>query len=493
MELFHRSDRLIELFKEEKGRFPEVGQGVEVLKLKKESDVSANDIRQCLKTINVMKDIQQAQTKAKCILKYVECHRSLLNDQALLIDMKNISWIPCLKNRPDFYPDCLTWFGEINHEMTFKRPAEMVFKNNSNLVGSVRAVFHSDFEEFIVIKVIMQNSQLNHQDIICQLRNVIKEYNTRYKNEILIVLKNIYQHLQNIYEELTPDHKEFLRCNEWVWCEDSFVKPNQIVLNDSKLDIQPYIYTLPQDIQDSYSLLSKCGSLGTLDKGKMIDLLSTLKQAHDHERLGQEVVDRDRRICTAIIKDLGQMTLSKEDLQRIIVPVRSEDTELLLKVSSQTVYCTMGGFTCDEDDTIEEEDGKMFFLHECITEDVARAFHIRSLTSKLIGAEDLGIFEEYGQHEPLTRRINRILEDYGDGFAIVKELIQNADDAGASEVKFLYDERLNENRRKYLINPGMQDFQGPALWAYNDAKFSKEDFDNIVKLSGATKEDKGTK
>ena len=34
---------------------------------------------------------------------------------------------------------------------------------------------------------------------------------------------------------------------------------------------------------------------------------------------------------------------------------------------------------------------------------------------------------------------------------------------------------------------------GPALWAYNDAVFTDDDFENITKLSGATKEPKTDK
>ena len=41
----------------------------------------------------------------------------------------------------------------------------------------------------------------------------------------------------------------------------------------------------------------------------------------------------------------------------------------------------------------------------------------------------------FGQSEPLTNRLKRLLEDYTDGFAIPKELVQNADDAGATEVR----------------------------------------------------------
>ncbi len=43
----------------------------------------------------------------------------------------------------------------------------------------------------------------------------------------------------------------------------------------------------------------------------------------------------------------------------------------------------------------------------------------------------------FGQSEPLTNRLKRLLEDYTDGFAIPKELVQNADDAGATEVGIL--------------------------------------------------------
>ena len=42
--------------------------------------------------------------------------------------------------------------------------------------------------------------------------------------------------------------------------------------------------------------------------------------------------------------------------------------------------------------------------------------------------------ESFGQHEQLTTRINRLLEGYSRDASIFKELLQNADDAGATEV-----------------------------------------------------------
>ncbi len=97
----------------------------------------------------------------------------------------------------------------------------------------------------------------------------------------------------------------------------------------------------------------------------------------------------------------------------------------------------------------------------------------------------IDLFEQTGQYEPLTTRIRNILREYKDGVGIFKELIQNADDAGATTVKFLVDWR--KGRTGSLFSPGMAECQGPSLWAYNNAVFTDKDFENINKLAGETK------
>ena len=67
-----------------------------------------------------------------------------------------------------------------------------------------------------------------------------------------------------------------------------------------------------------------------------------------------------------------------------------------------------------------------------------------------------------------------------------QELIQNADDAKATRVAFLVDPRehgVNELMKKELAR-----FQGPALVAWNNAKFEKEDWGNIGRLDQSSKE-----
>lgn len=44
-------------------------------------------------------------------------------------------------------------------------------------------------------------------------------------------------------------------------------------------------------------------------------------------------------------------------------------------------------------------------------------------------------WEDFGQKVDLTQRIREVLQNYPEGTTILKELIQNADDSGASKVR----------------------------------------------------------
>lgn len=68
----------------------------------------------------------------------------------------------------------------------------------------------------------------------------------------------------------------------------------------------------------------------------------------------------------------------------------------------------------------------------------------------------------------------------------LQEIIQNADDAGAKSVTFYLDNRTHGTES--LIVPGLEMFQGPALLAYNDAKFNETDWDSIQKPEQSEKE-----
>uniref|UniRef100_A0A096MIC5 Sacsin/Nov domain-containing protein n=1 Tax=Poecilia formosa TaxID=48698 RepID=A0A096MIC5_POEFO len=86
---------------------------------------------------------------------------------------------------------------------------------------------------------------------------------------------------------------------------------------------------------------------------------------------------------------------------------------------------------------------------------------------------------------PFLDYLKDILRRYPDGGQILKELIQNADDALASEVVFIHDER--SYRAESLWTGELGDCQGPALYAYNNAVFTEDDWERIQKAGRSGK------
>ena len=130
-------------------------------------------------------------------------------------------------------------------------------------------------------------------------------------------------------------------------------------------------------------------------------------------------------------------------------------------------------------------------VHLNVSHEVAERLGAQSLRRWLISrnADTLALGQEnieaFGQHESLTSRLHNILELYADGVGILHELIQNADDAGATSVAFLLDESSHGDSS--LLSPMMRAWQGPALYAYNDSTFKPHDFRNICSIGSNAK------
>ncbi|CAJ1382567.1 unnamed protein product [Effrenium voratum] len=99
--------------------------------------------------------------------------------------------------------------------------------------------------------------------------------------------------------------------------------------------------------------------------------------------------------------------------------------------------------------------------------------------------------EAAGQSEPITTRLKNLLKDYPADVSMFKEMVQNADDAGATEVHIVWDWR--QHRKQSLLTPDMDRWQGPGLWVYNDAQFTAKDFDSICRLGVGGKREQSRK
>lgn len=91
----------------------------------------------------------------------------------------------------------------------------------------------------------------------------------------------------------------------------------------------------------------------------------------------------------------------------------------------------------------------------------------------------------FGQKEPLTRRLNGLIRNYPKGVGILQEFIQNADDAGASEVKIVMDWSTHPSNK--LPSQSMKSLMGPSLLIYNNQIFTDGDLEGIQEIGRGDK------
>ena len=91
-----------------------------------------------------------------------------------------------------------------------------------------------------------------------------------------------------------------------------------------------------------------------------------------------------------------------------------------------------------------------------------------------------------GQQTSIANEIRRNLRNYSDA-QVIAELLQNADDAKASRVAFLLDERQHGTAALGVLGPNVASLQGPALLQFDDAVFREENFDGLFAFGVGSK------
>uniref|UniRef100_A0A8C6YS23 Sacsin/Nov domain-containing protein n=1 Tax=Nothoprocta perdicaria TaxID=30464 RepID=A0A8C6YS23_NOTPE len=134
---------------------------------------------------------------------------------------------------------------------------------------------------------------------------------------------------------------------------------------------------------------------------------------------------------------------------------------------------------------LEAEEDMQEVVHGAVPSSTAIFFGSELLSTRVLGPEP---FVACGPLEPITLRLRNILREYSEERDLFTEMVQNAEDAGATICRFLLDLRHCRKAITGLLDPGMAACHGPALWAYNNALFTEDDFCNITRVGAATKE-----
>uniref|UniRef100_A0A3Q4HXN2 HEPN domain-containing protein n=1 Tax=Neolamprologus brichardi TaxID=32507 RepID=A0A3Q4HXN2_NEOBR len=294
-------------------------------------------------------------------------------------------------------------------------------------------------------------------------------------------LHSIYKHMQdNVSVFVTMMDNE--TC--WLWTHNQFVAPQDLVLEyPNNLDLSSYIGKVPKEFLPYRTLFQKFGLRTVLSNEDILGILYSIQETIE-ARQPPFASSSEVKVSIEILNWLWKEKKTVED--DIPVPVIAGGGKFTLKPRSTALFCDVSKNGLKELNCREEE---IYVIHEEIPKAAAEWLGIRFLSTHILDPEEIGI-EQCGQSEPITMRIKNILKEYDEDSDIFKELIQNAEDAGADVCKFLVDFRVHIDAPESLIDPDMALCQGPCLWAFNNEQFTAEDWKNIVRVGSASKENK---
>ena len=438
-------------------------------------------------------DTELARAKSLAMLEYLERNSSDFDvevEGTLLRDwLLDVHWVAAMNTKPDLYPETLPLF---KGPLSLQQPGDMKLNDHVFISGSVCPVTVKPFS-LKVVQSLNMDSPPSVCDVVKHLKNVTECYTDQEKAKYLTVITAVYDKLLQLLHEGHHIMDTLKECDleKWIWNGEGFSSVESVIISTKSIDLKPYVYVLPPEMMPYEDLFLTCGVQSEIDESKYIDILMKIKTKYDFWDAGRKYEESDLQIAISILNKFKAMYpdgIMDDVRDRLFLPVQSKDSGVLrLLPLPECTYCDADWLRQGFDLMQFDEDDGLIFIHSDIPLATAECLAVPSLMSRMLHAEELNI-SGFGQAEPLTTRLKRLVEEYPDGTAIFKELIQNADDAGATEVKFLYDERHNNSHMTFLIDEGMKHCQGPALWCYNNTIFTDTDFDNITKLGGATKE-----
>ncbi|CAN9497847.1 unnamed protein product [Ophioblennius macclurei] len=447
--------------------------------LNKEEDVSPEHLLHATQMIDKLsvKSHAEALKRAQALFKMLNSTNLLskVSDKQLQC-LKELKWVPCDLPAIDkrHFSDrsqkcCFFCPEEIRHSM-FKDIVGHSMPLVENVSGSVSTKL--GFKSLPPPEKVMENLSFLTQEAQTMCN---PNMNVDFKKQ----LHGIYKHMQdNLPVFVTVMKKE----TQWLWNDDNFVSPRDLVLEyPPNLNLSSYVRKMPNEYLPFKKLLLQFGMKTLLSTDDICGILCSIQQTIATRQQPLATLS-EVRVAIEILNWLWREKRAVDD--DIPVPVIIEGEQFSLKPRSTAVFCDISKNGLKE---LEYDQEEIYVTHNEIPRATAEWLNIPFLSTHILDPELVGI-EQCGQSEPITTRIKNILKEYDEQSDIFKELIQNAEDAGANTCKFLVDFRVHKDAPDHLIDPDMALCQGPCLWAFNNEQFTPEDWKNIVSVGSASKE-----
>ncbi|PKA59238.1 E3 ubiquitin-protein ligase MUL1 [Apostasia shenzhenica] len=314
------------------------------------------------------------------------------------------------------------------------------------------------------------------------------------RRELALAMPKIYSLLTNLIGREEMDVvKAILEGCRWIWVGDGFATANEVVLT-GQFHLSPFIRIIPVDLAVFRDLFLELGIQEYLKPADYANILSRMASKKGCIPLAQQelqaAVWMAQHLAGIQFQNL-QVEIYLPDLSSRLTPATDliyNDAPWLLDVGDK-LFGDGGTISLKPENNLHK------FIHGNISNEIAEKLGVRSFRHLVLAASSnsmnlglSGVAEVFGQHEALTTRLKHIVEMYADGPGVLFELMQNAEDAQASEVVFLLDE--TQYGILSILSPQMAEWQGPALYCFNDSVFSSQDLYAISRIGQDSKLEK---
>jgi hypothetical protein len=384
----------------------------------------------------------------------------------------------------------------------FVRPSDAAAYQQRFLIGSVVNIADGKFNQGLLVKKITQ------EDVRMQLIEIIKACESSVQSATGVNINGnavqLEAALDHIYKYLDADAVAKMSGRKWVWtgADCGFASSSHVTKHDAAKSLAPWLHHLPPKWNvDDVSVFSAINTDLSDSEGceMVISALKRIgdKQEEDEKRtktnnskgeptnLDIAVPDEERRAIVALVNLLaGGVDNSNSNLDGVLLP----KTGCRLAPASNVLINDMPWLR--EDDPQQLEKFRANLLHEDISASNAEKLCGTLLTKRTAGAfvrrpvppvdsagnRRLSFVKALGQGEKLTTRLQNILKDY-DGTAVVKEMIQNANDSELSDeglVEIVMDWRQHKTEK--MMSHEFKETQGPRFCVVNCGHWQDKDW-----------------
>ena len=284
--------------------------------------------------------------------------------------------------------------------------------------------------EFKTQKLLCLKSSPSLKEVISHLEVIIHQFESSSPPEaewITSACGDIYQFIDDILDKPANENVanlEELKALPFIWNGEKFLIISSVALN-WKLKSGPYLYTAPPELSSKKHLSKALGIKEEFTCQDAVNALKMMKTDFGNESVNESCISLIHQLISVFQSSSAEDLKALKESQNIYLP----DSRDVLQESSSLVYNDAPWAPLE--DSSKQVSSKF-------TQDLATGLGVRLVRSKLLQhyisskkKHFRGV--PFGQHEELTRRIKNILRDYPYDITVLKELLQNTDDAKATK------------------------------------------------------------